>query len=120
MRFLIFFSCVAMVVISTAAILRSNDKASGAEVHLRKACEIVWSANTPGESRGTQNQVEWCVNRAMSAMGNENRLRDNELKRLLMSSERELDTCKEQLEKINEEPTEDCFMGCFGNERVIK
>ncbi len=33
----------------------------------------------------------------MAAMGDENRLRDNELKRLLMSSERELETCKQEL-----------------------
>ena len=31
------------------------------------------------------------------SVGDENRLRDNELKRLLMSSERELETCKQEL-----------------------
>jgi hypothetical protein len=33
----------------------------------------------------------------MAALGDENRLRDNELKRLLIASERELETCTQAL-----------------------
>ena len=59
-------------------------------MHLRRACEVVWT-------NATEYQIERCTKRAMAAMGNENRLRDKELKRLLMSSERELETCKQEL-----------------------
>ncbi len=79
-----------VVVIATATPSGSGNKASEAEVHLRKACEVVWTA-------ATGSQIESCTRRAMAAMGDENRLRDNELKRLLMSSERELETCKQEL-----------------------
>ena len=73
-----------VVVIAAATPSGSGNKASEAEVHLRKACEVVWTA-------ATDSQIERCTRRAMAAMGDENRLRDNELKRFLMSSERELE-----------------------------
>ena len=79
-----------VVVIATATPSGSGNKASEAEVHLRRACEVVWT-------NATEYQIERCTKRAMGAMGDENRLRDNELKRLLMSSERELETCKQEL-----------------------
>ncbi len=79
-----------VVVIATATPSGSGNKASEAEVHLRKACEVVWT-------NADVYQIDRCTKRAMSAMGDENRLRDNELKRLLMSSERELETCKQEL-----------------------
>jgi len=79
-----------VVVMATAAPSGSGNKASEAEVHLRKACELVWT-NTDVY------QIDRCTKRAMGAMGDVNRLRDNELKRLLMSSERELETCKQEL-----------------------
>ena len=79
-----------VVVIATATPSGSGNKASEAEVHLRRACEVVWT-------NATEYQIERCTKRAMAAMGDENRLRDNELKRLLMSSERELETCKREL-----------------------
>ena len=79
-----------VVVIGTATPSGSGNKASEAEVHLRRACEVVWT-------NATDSQIERCTRRAMAAMGDENRLRDNELKRLLMSSERELETCKQEL-----------------------
>ena len=68
-----------VVVITTATPSGSGNKASEAEVHLRRACEVVWT-------NATEYQIERCTKRAMGAMGDENRLRDNELKRLLMSS----------------------------------
>ena len=79
-----------VVVIATTTPSGSGNKASEAEVHLRRACEVVWT-------NATNSQIERCTRRAMAAMGDENRLRDNELKRLLMSSERELETCKQEL-----------------------
>ena len=79
-----------VVVIATATPSGSGNKASEAEAHLRKACEVVWT-------NADVHQIERCTRRAMAAMGDENRLRDNELKRLLMSSERELETCKQEL-----------------------
>jgi hypothetical protein len=78
------------VVMVTATPSGSGNKASEAEVHLRKACELVWT-------NADVYQIERCTKRAMSAMGDTNRLRDNELKRLLMSSEQELETCKQEL-----------------------
>lgn len=78
------------VVMATAAPSGSGNKASEAEAHLRKACELVWT-------NADVYQIDRCTKRAMSAMGDTNRLRDNELKRLLMSSERELETCKQDL-----------------------
>ena len=81
-------ACV--MVMATAAPSGSGNKASEAEVHLRKACELVWT-------NADVYQIDRCTGRAMSAMGDENRLRDNELKRLLMSSERELESCKQEL-----------------------
>ncbi len=69
-----------------------ENKASEAESHLRKACELDWT-------NADVYQIERCTKRAMSAMGDTNRLRDNELKRLLMSSERELETCKQAADK---------------------
>ena len=78
------------LVLVAAAPSSSENPAAEAEHHLRKACEIVWSGSH-------EYQIERCTKRAMAAMGDENRLRDNELKRLLMSSERELETCKKEL-----------------------
>lgn len=78
------------VVIVTATPSGSGNKATEAVVHLRKACEVVWT-------NADEYQIERCTRRAMAAMGDDNRLRDNELKRLLMSSERELETCKQEL-----------------------
>jgi hypothetical protein len=81
---------VSTVVLATATPSGSANQASEAEVHLRRACEIVWTD-------ASDYQIDRCTQRAMAAMGDENRLRDNELKRLLMSSERELETCKQEL-----------------------
>ena len=39
----------------------------------------------------------------MAALGDENRLRDNELKRMLIQSDRELETCSDALEKLKAE-----------------
>ena len=36
-------------------------------------------------------------------MGDVDRLRDNELKRLLVDSERDLDTCREELDRVKED-----------------
>ncbi len=55
--------------------------------HIKKACEVVW-VNT------SEYKVDRCVIRTMSALGDENRLRNNELKRLLIESERELEKCQ--------------------------
>ncbi len=83
-----------VAVIATASSFRSEaraeSKAADAEQHLRKACEIVWASATPYK-------VDHCTKRAMAALADENRLRDNELKRLLIASERELETCTTQL-----------------------
>jgi hypothetical protein len=37
-------------------------------------------------------------------MDDVDRLRDNELKRLLVDSERDLDTCREELDRVKEDP----------------
>ena len=64
------------------------------EGHLRDACELTWKSSR----QPTTLAVERCVKRAMSAMSDESRLRDNELKRLLMASERELLACRDRIE----------------------
>lgn len=81
---------VFTVILAAAAPSHSGNKASEAESHLRKACELVWT-------NATDYKVDRCTRRAMAALGDENRLRDNELKRLLVSSQRELQTCKQEL-----------------------
>lgn len=88
-------SFVLAVVVATGALLPagagylsgSESPASQAEAHIRKACELVWPETNP-------RQIELCTTRAMAALVDENQLRDNELKRLLMDSERELERCK--------------------------
>ena len=39
----------------------------------------------------------------MASMGDVDRLRDNELKRLLVDSERDLDTCRDELDRVKED-----------------
>ena len=94
MKLLIFLSCVTAVVFSTIMVA-SQDKATGAEAHLRKACEIVWVHPRSGT-------VDRCVKRAMAAMGTNDQLRDNELKRLLTSGERKLEACQKELIECKE------------------
>lgn len=83
-----------VVVLAGATPSGSGNKASEAELHLQKACEVVWSS-------ASDYQIERCTKRAMAAMADENRLRDNELKRLLISSERELEQCKQELTELS-------------------
>ncbi|HXV60138.1 MAG TPA: hypothetical protein VEK15_05550, partial [Vicinamibacteria bacterium] len=64
--------------------------------HLRRACEIIWANAEPSE-------IEQCTKRAMAAMGHDDLLRDNELKRLLIDSDRELESCREALGQARDE-----------------
>ena len=65
-------------------------QAAEVESHIKKACEVVWD---------TEYQVNNYVTRGMEAMSNEARLRNNELKLLLMSCDKELEKAKEQLQE---------------------
>ncbi len=95
MRLLIFLSCVAMVVISVVMVA-SQSKASAAQLHLRRACKVVWTDANDAK-------IDRCVKRAMAAMGVEDQLRDNELKRMLLSGERKLESCQKELIECKEE-----------------
>ena len=55
--------------------------------HIHKACAAVWVDTS-------EYKVDRCVVRAMSALNPTNRLRDNELKALLMESEKALEKCQ--------------------------
>lgn len=70
--------------------VRAESRAAQAEHHLREACELVWAGAAPYK-------IDQCTKRTMGAMGDENRLRDNELKRMLIASEQELQTCTQAL-----------------------
>lgn len=58
-----------------------------AKGHLQKACEIIWKD-------AKEYEINHCINRTMSALSTSNRLRDNELKRLLLASEKQLEKCQ--------------------------
>lgn len=83
-------AAVFVVVMAAATTSRSESKTARAAEHLRKACELIWE-------NATSYKIEHCTKRAMAALGEEDRLRDNELKRLLIASERELDRCQAAL-----------------------
>lgn len=65
------------------------------ETHVTKACELAWSS---GDKTPTVTTIEQCKRRVMSAMTIDNALRNNELKRMLTASEKELASCKLKLE----------------------
>ncbi len=82
---------LALTLLAVAAVSSTSPSSTArAEQHLRQACEIVWSSEKP-------QQIERCTRRAMAALGNDDRLRDNELKRMLVDSEHELEACRVEL-----------------------
>jgi hypothetical protein len=85
-------TALAMMIAFGSDHSRTEPRVAEAEHHLRKACGIVWASATPYK-------IQQCTRRAMAALGDENRLRDNELKRLLIASEQELQTCEQELGK---------------------
>lgn len=89
-------AAIFVVAMAAATASPSESKTARAEEHLRKACELIWENSTPYK-------IEHCTKRAMAALGDEDRLRDNELKRLLIASERELDRCEEALGRARTE-----------------
>jgi hypothetical protein len=86
-------AAIALLVTAPPSLGESNT--ARAESYIRKACESVW-----GEA--SEYQVERCTDRAMASLDDTNRLRDNELKRLLMDSERELDRCRQELDQAKD------------------
>ncbi|TDI46126.1 MAG: hypothetical protein E2P02_05815 [Acidobacteria bacterium] len=102
MKFTGMFLATLLLVVMTVPSAKARSEgaeqgeAADAIVHLKKACEVVWT-------RGTTYQIDRCTRRAMAALGDENRLRDNELKRMLMQSDRELETCSDALEELKAE-----------------
>ena len=67
-----------------------------AHEHVRKACELVWSA-------APAHEIDRCTERAMAALGEHDQLRDSELKRLILDSDQELETCRAEREELKEE-----------------
>lgn len=67
-----------------------------AEEHVRKACEVVWM-------NAAAYQVQRCTERAMAALGEDDRLRDNELKRMLIESEKDLESCQAELDGLRDD-----------------
>ncbi len=88
-------AALSMVDVSAAPSVGQSSTAQ-AEEHLRQACEIVWARAKPY-------QIERCTRRAMAMLGNNDQLRDNELKRLLVDSERELESCRQTLDRARDE-----------------
>jgi len=74
----------------TAEHAKAESNVAKAEEYTRKACELVWMDAAPF-------RIEQCTRRAMAALSEHNQLRDNELKRLLLDTEGELETCEAQL-----------------------
>jgi len=56
--------------------------------HLEEACKLAWPT-------GNEARIERCSKRAMAVMGDSDRLRDNQLKALLVECEGELLELKE-------------------------
>lgn len=79
---------VALILVLSWDGTTSARQVSEVEIHLKDACAAAWPL-------GTKARVNQCVARAMAAMGDENRMRDNELKHLLMVCEKELRACDE-------------------------
>ncbi len=75
------------ILVLLVALAPVQDEALRAEKLLRQACEVVWEDATPYV-------IDRCTKRAMAALGDNDRLRDNELKRLLIDCERELEKHK--------------------------
>jgi hypothetical protein len=63
---------------------------------VRKACELVWT-------NAAAYQIQRCTERAMAALGEDERLRDNELKRMLIESEKELEACRAELADLRDD-----------------
>jgi len=95
------FLATLLLVVVTAPCAKARSK--GAEQAaareaigiLKKACELLWKTAT--------DQIDPCKTRAMAALLDENRLRDNEASRLLVASERDLEVCSKELEGLNPE-----------------
>ena len=90
------FLATLLIVVVTVPAAPAQTEATDAMEHLKKACKAVWKT-------GTAYQIDRCTRRAMAALGDENRLRDNELKRMLIQSDRDLESCSEKLEKLRDE-----------------
>ena len=84
------------LVVGYVAPSAGHSSTAEAQEHLRRACEITWANAEPSE-------IEQCTKRAMAALGHDDLLRDNELKRLLIDSDRELESCKEALDQARDE-----------------
>lgn len=67
-----------------------------AHEHVRKACELVWSG-------APVHEIDKCAERAMAALGEHDQLRDSELKRLILDSDKELETCRAERDELKEE-----------------
>jgi hypothetical protein len=48
-------------------------------------------------------EIQRCSERAMAALGEHDRLRDNELKRLILESEKELEACQAERDELRDE-----------------
>jgi len=84
---------ISLLLINTVVILLFQNPTILAEKHIKIACETVWE-------NASIYKINMCTKRGMAAMAEENRLRDNELKRLLLKSERDLEICMEELNGI--------------------
>ena len=96
MKFTWMFLSTLLIAVVAAPCVHAQTEASNAIELLERACKAVWKT-------GTTFQIDRCTRRAMAALGDENRLRDNELKRMLMQSDRDLVVCSDKLEKLEDE-----------------
>ena len=81
------------VAIVVGVVSASESPTTLAQEHVRKACELVWAKAAP-------HQIDRCTERAMAALGEDERLRYAELTRMLIASDLELESCKAELVEL--------------------
>lgn len=81
--------------LAAAVVAASGSATSLAQEHVRKACELIWAEAAPY-------QIQRCTERAMAALGEDERLRYGELTRMLIASDTELESCKAELIELRD------------------
>jgi len=88
--------CLLVLASAVAEPTGTQSSTAKALAQVRKACELVWANAAPY-------QIRRCTERAMAALGEDERLRDNELKRMLIESENELEACRAELADLRDD-----------------
>lgn len=81
----------------TLLLLLLTTQTTEIQSHLRTACELAWT-------NADEAAIDRCTKRAMASLGTADRLRDNEIKKLLVGCEEELRSLKKSYEEQLEKP----------------